>query len=114
MNLKQLEYFVSVAETLNFTKAAKKCFISQTAMTQQIRALEEGIGAALFIRDKHHVELTPAGRVFMNEARVILARAEEAVKLAPIGGGGNFRLHFHRLYQRIRTKSVFRNAPEFP
>ena len=38
MNLKQLEYFVSVAETLNFTKAAKKCFISQTAMTQQIRA----------------------------------------------------------------------------
>ena len=83
MNLKQLEYFVSVAETLNFTKAAKKCFISQTAMTQQIRALEEGIGAALFIRDKHHVELTPAGRVFMNEARVILARAEEAVKLAP-------------------------------
>ena len=82
MNLKQLEYFVSVAETLNFTKAAKKCFISQTAMTQQIRALEEGIGAALFIRDKHHVELTPAGRVFMNEARVILARAEEAVKLA--------------------------------
>ena len=82
MNLKQLEYFVSVAETLNFTRAARKCFISQTAMTQQIRALEESIGVLLFIRDKHHVELTPAGRVFMYEAKAILSRSEEAVKLA--------------------------------
>ena len=41
MNLNQLEYFVSVAESLNFTRAAAKCFISQTAMTQQIRALED-------------------------------------------------------------------------
>ena len=79
MNLKQLEYFVSVGETLNFTKAAKKCFISQTAMTQQIRALEQGIGALLFIRDKHHVELTPAGRVFMNEAKARTASLRSAI-----------------------------------
>ena len=44
MNLKQMEYFVAAAEQLNFTRAAKKCFISQTAMTLQIQSLEEKIG----------------------------------------------------------------------
>ena len=61
MNLKQMEYFVAAAEQLNFTRAAKKCFISQTAMTLQIQSLEEKIGVPLFVRDKHHVELTAAG-----------------------------------------------------
>lgn len=60
MNLKQMEYFVAAAEQLNFTRAAKKCFISQTAMTLQIQSLEEKIGVPLFVRDKHHVELTAA------------------------------------------------------
>ena len=46
MNLNQLEYFVTAAETLNFTRAAAKCYISQTAMTQQIRALEKTVGTA--------------------------------------------------------------------
>ena len=54
MNLKQMEYFVAAAEPLNFTRAAKKCFISQTAMTLQIQSLEEKIGVPLFVRDKHH------------------------------------------------------------
>jgi len=69
MNLKQMEYFVAAAEQLNFTRAAKKCFISQTAMTLQIQSLEEKIGVPLFVRDKHHVELTAAGKVYLNEAR---------------------------------------------
>ena len=51
MNLKQMEYFVAAAEQLNFTRAAKKCFISQTAMTLQIQSLEEKIGVPLFVRD---------------------------------------------------------------
>ena len=115
MNLKQLEYFVSVGETLNFTKAAKKCFISQTAMTQQIRALEEGIGALLFIRDKHHVELTPAGRVFMNEAKAILARADEAVKLARSaaeGFSGSISIGFIRGYEQSLFSETIRNFHE--
>ena len=72
MNLKQMEYFVAAAEQLNFTRAAKKCFISQTAMTLQIQSLEEKIGVPLFVRDKHHVELTAAGKVYLNEARAVL------------------------------------------
>mgnify|MGYP002604576868 CR=1 FL=1 len=54
-------------------------------MTLQIQSLEEKIGVPLFVRDKHHVELTAAGKVYLNEARAILVRAEEAAKLAPDG-----------------------------
>ena len=88
MNLNQLEYFVTVAETLNFTRAAAKCYISQTAMTQQIQALEKTVGVPLFIRDKHHVELTAAGRVYLNEARIILDRSNEALRMARLASEG--------------------------
>lgn len=88
MNLNQLEYFINAAETLNFTKAAARCFISQTAMTQQIRALEKTIGVQLFIRDKQHVELTAAGRVYLREARAVLARSQEAIRLARTASEG--------------------------
>ncbi|MDO4633907.1 MAG: LysR family transcriptional regulator [Eubacteriales bacterium] len=81
MNLRQLEYFTACAEQLNFTRAAEQCYISQTAMTQQIRALETSIGAVLFLRDKHHVELTAAGELFYGEAKAILRRTESALRL---------------------------------
>ena len=88
MNLNRLEYFVAAAEELNFTRAAERMFISQTAMTQQIRALEEHIGVPLFTRDHHHVELTAAGRVYLNEARIILERSGEAERLARLVSEG--------------------------
>ena len=105
MNLKQMEYFVAAAEQLNFTRAAKKCFISQTAMTLQIQSLEEKIGVPLFVRDKHHVELTAAGKVYLNEARAILVRAEEAAKLARTaaeGIAGELTIGFIRGYEQSR------------
>lgn len=88
MNLNQLEYFIHVAETLNFTKAAQKCFISQTAMTQQIKALEKNVGVPLFVRDKHHVELTKAGEVYLAQARIIVERSYEALRLARLASEG--------------------------
>ncbi|MDO4623155.1 MAG: LysR family transcriptional regulator [Eubacteriales bacterium] len=88
MNLNQLEYFVAAAETLNFTKAAQKCFISQTAMTLQIRALEETVGVPLFIRDKRHVSLTNAGQVYLKEARQILKKSSDAIRLARTASEG--------------------------
>lgn len=115
MNLRQLEYFVSVAENLNFTKAAKKCFISQTAITLQIKSLEETVGVPLFIRDKHHVELTPAGKVYLNEARAILARAEDAVKLARTaaeGISGNLTIGFIRGYEQSLFSETLRGFHE--
>ena len=88
MNTNQLEYFIALAESLNFTKAAERCFISQTAMTQQIKALETTIGVPLFSRDKHHVELTAAGKVYLNEARVIIQRSNDALRLARLASEG--------------------------
>ncbi|MDO4960841.1 MAG: LysR family transcriptional regulator [Eubacteriales bacterium] len=111
MNLNRLEYFVNVAETLNFTKAAEKCFISQTAMSQQIKALEEAVGVPLLIRDKHHVELTAAGRVFLNEARGILIRSNEAMRLARIaseGAEGKLCIGFIRGYEHSDLPEMLR------
>lgn len=88
MNLNQLEYFVCAAEQLNFTKAAQKCFISQTAMTQQIKSLENTLGVQLFVRDKRHIRLTTAGSVYLKEARAILKRSEEAMRLAKMASEG--------------------------
>ena len=89
MNLNRLEYFVAAAEMLNFTKAAERCHISQTAMTQQMHALEDTLGVDLFIRNNHHVELTNAGKVFLDEARAILERSYEAVRLARLASEGD-------------------------
>ncbi len=115
MNLKQLEYFVSVAETLNFTKAAQKCFISQTAMTQQIKALEETVGVALFIRDKHHVELTAAGRIYLSEVKNILMLSGEAIKLARTaseGAHGSITIGFMRGYEQSFFSETIRGFHE--
>ena len=65
MNSRQLEYFLAVAHELNFTKAAESMYVSQTAVTQQIKALEEQLGVSLFERTKKKVVLTPAGKVFL-------------------------------------------------
>lgn len=88
MNLNQLQYFVSAAENLNFTKAANQCFISQTAITQQIQSLEKKVGVPLFIRDKHHVELTTAGKIYLKEARAILEKSDEAIRHARLASEG--------------------------
>ena len=80
MNTKQLEYFISVAESLSFTKTAEKFYISQTAVTQQIKALEEQIQVTLFTRSKRRVELTPAGKVFLSEARTIIKNINDAIE----------------------------------
>lgn len=82
MNIRQLEYFVAVGENLNFTKAAKQFYISQTAVTLQIKALEEELGVRLFDRNNRKVELTPAGRTFMEDARAILRRTQDAMSRA--------------------------------
>jgi len=97
MNLNQLVYFISVAETLNFTKAAEKNYISQTAISQQIHALEQTVGVPLLIRDKHHVELTPAGEVYLSEAKMIIERSNDAIRLArtaSVGLSGSITIGF--------------------
>jgi len=80
MNTRQLEYFLAVARELNFTRAAESMYVSQTAVTQQIKTLEEQLGVKLFERTKRKVTLTAAGRVFQEEATAILNRIDKAVQ----------------------------------
>lgn len=79
MNIKQLEYFISVAQNLSFTKAAKEHYLSQTAISQQIKNLEESIGFQLFFRTKQSVKLTPAGETFYVEAKIIIDKLNVAI-----------------------------------
>ena len=102
MNLNQLHYFVSVAESGSFTKAAVNHYISQTAITQQIRALEENIGVRLFDRNSRPVALTPAGKVFLKEAREILGRMDTALlrtREASTGLEGELRIGYTKGYE---------------
>lgn len=82
VELRHLRYFVAVAEELNFTRAAARLRTAQPSLSQQIRQLETAVGAPLLDRSRHHVALTNAGRVFLRQARDILARAEHARRLA--------------------------------
>ncbi len=78
MELRQLRYAVAVAETRNFTRAAARCFVAQSALSQQVRNLERELGVALFARTSRRVELTPAGEAFLPAARQCLEAAERA------------------------------------
>lgn len=80
MTLKQLIYFRSVADSLSFTKASKECFISQTAISRQIQALEEELGVALFVRNTVRVRLTPAGEYLFRQSKKILDLVEETIE----------------------------------
>jgi DNA-binding transcriptional LysR family regulator len=78
MNIRHLQFFVVLAEELNFSRAAERLHVAQPALSQQIRALEERLGAELVDRSSRPLRLTDAGVYFCAEARQILASYEQA------------------------------------
>ena len=118
MNLNQLRYFIAVAESGSFTKAAMNHFISPTAITQQIHALEENIGTQLLDRNTRPVSLTPAGKVLLKEAREILTRMDVALlrtREASTGLEGELRLGYTKGYEHSDLPKYLRSFhQEYP
>ena len=97
IELRQLRYFLAVAEELNFTRAAERLHLAQQALSASIRRLEEQLGVALFVRSTRKVELTAAGEVLVEGARAVVAAAVEAVERVhqvAEGRGGRITIGF--------------------
>ena len=99
--LKQLKYFQSVVYHRSFSKAAEECFISQSAISQQVRALEEEVGVTLLRREGRRFSLTPAGEVFYQKSLSITADWErlcQEMRQMESGGKARLRLGCLRSY----------------
>lgn len=79
MNINQLKYYIALANTLSFTKASKQFYISQTAITLQIKLLEEELGCTLIDRSTRPLTLTAAGNTFLIEAKNIINSLDQAI-----------------------------------
>jgi LysR family transcriptional regulator, benzoate and cis,cis-muconate-responsive activator of ben and cat genes len=118
MELRHLRYFVAVAEAENVSRAALKLHVSQPGVSRQIRDLEDEIGFQLFERSAKAVRLTAAGKIFLTEAREVLARADAAVKKArEVAQGGGDEIHVGyapSLTVQILPQALRKFQQEFP
>lgn len=85
MDIQQIRYFVAVAEELHFGRAAERLHVTSSPLSRRIRELEKELGADLFERSYHRVELTPFGRTFLDAARDVLNRFDALANLAARG-----------------------------
>ncbi|MGW0835807.1 LysR family transcriptional regulator [Streptomyces prunicolor] len=92
LDLRKLRYFVAVADRLHFGRAADELHIAQPVLSRQIRALEQDLGASLFIRDRHGVALTDAGRQLLADAGPLLASTHAVRRRVSVAARGSRRL----------------------
>lgn len=95
MELRQLRYFIAVAENLSFSKAAQQLHVTVPPLSRQIRQLEDEFEVRLFDRDRKHVALSDAGRLLLREAKALVtlaARVTDSVRMAKCGAVGLVRI----------------------
>jgi DNA-binding transcriptional LysR family regulator len=112
VELRQLRYFTAIADRLSFTRAAEDLVIAQPALSAQIQKLEAEVGAALFVRDKRHVELTDVGRRVLAEARLTLVHADRALKTGFDGAHGitgRLRIGYNRVFPLLELSRCVRD-----
>jgi LysR family hydrogen peroxide-inducible transcriptional activator len=94
-SLRQLRYFVAIAQELNFTRAAEVCFVGQSTLSAGLKELEDGLGVRLVERDRQNVAITPIGLEILERAKTILASSQDLVEYADAAGkpmSGTIRL----------------------
>ena len=94
-SLRQLRYFVAIAQELNFTRAAEACFVGQSTLSAGLKELEDGLGVRLVERDRQNVAITPIGMEILERAKAILASSQDLVEYADAAGkpmSGTIRL----------------------
>jgi DNA-binding transcriptional LysR family regulator len=107
MELRHLRYFIAVAEEGSLTLAAeKRLHTAQPSLSRQIRDLEYEVGVPLMIRSVHGIELTAAGRAFLDHARLTLTQAEAAAEAARRAAQPRADIVYDRLPHRLRDGLV--------
>lgn len=117
MELRQLKYFVKVAETLNFSEAAKALFVTQSTLSQQVRQLEDSLGTQLLARTSHSVALTEAGTELLPFARQTLLDAslcQQRIHDLEEGLGGTLHIGVTYSFSPILTESLFSFMAMYP
>ena len=108
MELRQLRYFVAVAEELHFRRAAERLHVAQPAVSEQVRKLELDLGVQLFERTQRSVSLTDAGVALLEEARRVLRQTEVARQAARGATRARDDAAAHRLPRRRAARRAFR------
>jgi LysR family transcriptional regulator, hydrogen peroxide-inducible genes activator len=85
-SLRQLRYFVTLAQELNFTRAAELCFVGQSTLSAGLKELEDNLGVRLVERDRQNVSITPIGLEVLERAKLILASTQDLVEFAGASG----------------------------
>ncbi|MGA2511272.1 MAG: LysR substrate-binding domain-containing protein [Candidatus Acidiferrales bacterium] len=117
MELRQLRYFVAVAERLSFSKAAQHLHVTVPPLSRQIRQLEEEFGVSLFTRDRRNVALTDAGRALLQEAKALLTQAahvSECVRMAKRGESGLVKVGIGLGLGEAVSRAFLEHSSQFP